>query len=679
VSDGRFVTYGIHEGLPDAVVTAVAAARGGGAWLGTDSAQVVRLMPDGRRTTYALRAGPGPEAVTALLETREGALFSVLATGRVFRLLGGVVSEQTPLLGKSARERTSGFFEDEDGIGLLVARRGLVRVRGGHAISLLRDGPGLEWPHTTHRDARGVLWLGTSVGLAAVHDGAFTLYGPAHGLPHARVRWISEDPDGSLWLATADGLARFEKGRFETLGVTQGLPEEFLRVVLDDGLGYLWIAGLGSLFRLDKNEVREVLAKRRSRVTPLVFDTSDGLRTTEARITNSPAFRADDGRLWFATTKGASVVDPRQVSTTRPAAPVTIESLTVDRREGGRQGAEVFEPGRGEVAIEYAAQAFVSPHKIRFRYRLTGLDSAWVDAGTRRQAYYGALPPGSYRFEVMASNPDGRWNGTPAAIAFSIRPPFAKTPAFYLLCAAALGLTLFAAYRLRVRRMRARFEVVLAERTRIAREMHDTLAQGVAGVGLQIETAMKVLDREPTAVRTHLRLAHAMARSSLEEVRRSIWVLRAQAVPEPGDLGQTLRRSLGALAAAHETRITVEVLGTPRPLDAATTRTVLRIAHEAVGNALRHAQAATVAVVLEAVPGAIALHVRDNGRGFDLEGQRARQGREHFGLLGIEERVRVLGGSLHIESAPGAGTEIVCRIPSDARARGAESVTEEGP
>jgi signal transduction histidine kinase len=276
----------------------------------------------------------------------------------------------------------------------------------------------------------------------------------------------------------------------------------------------------------------------------------------------------------------------------------------------------------------------------------------------------------------MASSPDGRWNGAPASLAFTLRPPFVRTPAFYLLCIVAAGLLAVGVYRLRVGQMRARFDLVLAERTRIARELHDTLAQGVAGVGLQIETVMKMLDKEPQTARAHLRRAHAMARSSLDEIRRSIWVLRAQTSHGEGGLETTLPSSLLALT-RDETAVTgVRVVGSPRVLDAAVERNVLRIAHEAVTNALRHSGAANVTVRLEFAGDGVELSVRDDGRGFDVEAHMAASGKEHFGLLGITERARILGGVLRVESRAGEGTEVFCRIPYRARADAAESVGE---
>jgi signal transduction histidine kinase/ligand-binding sensor domain-containing protein len=677
LSDGRFITYGRWEGLADPAVASVIGAAGGGVWLGTESAELVRLASDGRVRTWRLSGGLGREAVIALYEARDGGLWVALDNGRVFHLKNGVLQERTPA-NTEPRRKVRVFYEDEKGLAVIVSNTGLARLQGGRFVVMHPDAPGPNYPHAIHRDRQGILWMSTSRGLLRVEGNRYRVYGAREGMPHNRVRWVSEDTDGTLWIASGGGLARLVDGKLQQATLAQGIPENYMCTVLDDGLGHLWIAGQGNLFRVEKRELQALAEGRLARLSPVRFDTSDGLRTTETVLSNNPAFRAPDGRLWFATTKGVSVVDPRQVGDDRPAPPVELEGLTVDGVAGDIHGTHEYGPGRAEVNIEYSAISFASPHKIEFRYRLQGFEDAWVSAGERRFAHYGALPPGSYRFEVMASNPDGRWSGTPASLSFGIRPPFTRTALFYLLCIGALALAVAAGHRLRVARMRARFADIIGERTRIARELHDTLAQGVAGVGLQIETALRMLEQQPDSAREHLRLAHAMSKSSLDEVRRSIWVLRAQTAKGQGGLAVRLSESLRQLTAGKGPEATIEIHGQPRPLPVAVERNLLRIAHEAVSNAVRHSEAETMNVVLDFGDDGLLLRVRDDGRGFDFESHLAASGVEHFGLLGISERARALGGELRVESRLGEGTEVFCRIPYGARADSADREIEAG-
>jgi two-component system NarL family sensor kinase len=213
--------------------------------------------------------------------------------------------------------------------------------------------------------------------------------------------------------------------------------------------------------------------------------------------------------------------------------------------------------------------------------------------------------------------------------------------------------------------MHARLTAIIHERTRIARELHDTLAQGLAGVGLQLHTAMSILPRQTALdrVRGQLEQAHSMIRTSLEEVRRSIWVLRAQTAKDARDLPTSLSLSLAQLTADSGTGSTFEVRGDPRPLSPDLERNLLRIAHEAVTNAVRHAGASTIAIVLEFDTDHVRLRVRDDGRGFDPQTALRRTGGAHFGLVGISERTKSLGGEISMNSRPGDGAEIDCRLP----------------
>jgi signal transduction histidine kinase/ligand-binding sensor domain-containing protein len=651
--DGSFITYGGFEGLPDARTTAVTGARDGAVWIGTASGEVVRL--EGRRTrTFTLPAATGRQSVDVLYEARDASLWVATENGRLFRIADGRVADRTPRRG-TPRERVVCLFEDDDGVLAFVLGRGIARPGPEVYARVPGKRPTLGFVHAVHRDERG-FWMGTTHGLALYTPEQTTRW--QDGLPEHRVRWLAGDAeDRGLWLATAGGLAYFKDGAFQSVGAAQGLPENYLRVVLDDGLGHLWIGGAASVFRVDKSDVRAVFAGRAARLAPVVFDTSDGLRTTESQLHNSPGFRAHDGRLWFATAKGVSVIDPRQVSTDHPAPAVRIESLTVD----GRSGAVEYGPGRGEAVIEYAAASLSD--RIRFRHRLEGLDADWVAAGEERRVYYSSLQPGRYRFLVTASNRHGVWNGSPVAVAFTIRPPFHRRPLFYVLCAAVLAGLVVAGHRYRVRQMQDRFAAVIGERTRIARELHDTLAQGVAGIRLQVETGLGTLAQDPEAARAHFHLAGAMARSSLAEVRRSIWVLRAQTSKGNDGLVATLSEGLRQLTAGTSIAAAVDIAGEAKVLPPALEHNLLRILHELVLNAVRHSGATRLSVAVRFEGDAVRVRVEDDGRGFDAEGHLARTQAEHFGLLGVVERAQALGGALAIHSRPGQGTRVDCRLP----------------
>ncbi len=667
LSDGLFTTYGTTEGLPDDGVAAVAGAADGSVWIGTASAGVARLR-DGEVWPSALPRGAGSDKILAVHEDRDGGVWLASDNGRLFRIRGGVLSEQTPA-GAPAATKVSAITEDEGGPLFYHTGFGLVRIQGRRATVVNAEVRKLTYVHALLWGSEGSLWLCSARGLARLKGREVQVYTTREGLPHNRVRSASVDGDGGLWLATLGGLAHFRDGAIRTLTTRQGLPENHLRSVLDDGQGSLWLTSAGLVFRIGKREALEVLAGRRPQMTPMVFDTADGLRTTESLLGSGPSCRDRQGRLWFATAKGVSVVDAKRFPAAAVPAPrVLFEGLTVDGRS--RQsvvdsGELEYPAGRGEVTVQYTALSYRVPARLRFRHRLDGLDSEWVEAGRQRSAYYSNLPPGHYRFQVKSSDSDGVFGDPVSTLAFAIRPPFHRRPLFYVACAAALiGLAL-GAHRLHLGQVRSRFLAILEERTRIARELHDTLAQGIAGVGLQIEAAEASLPSATgtTRVRRHLHLAKAMVRSSLSEVRRSIWVLRAQTSLGAQSAEGALAGSLRQLTAEHGIALTLNVTGEPRVLAPEVERTLLRVAHEAVSNAVRHARAGTIDVALGFERDAVRLNVRDDGRGFDPSAVSGNGGGEHFGLQGMAERAGGANGELRIESQPGAGTRIECRLP----------------
>jgi signal transduction histidine kinase/ligand-binding sensor domain-containing protein len=672
--DGRFVTHGLLEGLKDPAVPSVAGAADGSVWIGTTSAGLARLR-NGEVAHFPLPRDIGKDAVLVLFASRDGGLWISVENGRVFHLKDGVMTEHTPV-GVPNTWRVSSITEDDEGPLFFVSGFGqLARIRNRRLTSLHRDAPRLGYAHCLYRDAHGTLWMGTPRGLVRVRGTEYKLFTTRDGLPHDRVRWVTGEPDGSLWVATIGGLAYIKNNMVNRVTLDEGLPENYLRVVLDDGLGHLWIASTGHLFRLEKRDLADLFAGRHTSVSPVLFDTSDGLRTTETLLSNSPGFRSADGRLWFATARGVSVVDPARIRTDDPAPQATIESTRVDgavRAAPDGTTAE-YPPGRGEVAIEYTALSFGAASRVRFRHRLQGLDETWVDADRVRGAYYSNLPPGTYRFLVMASNRDGVWNGSPASVGFTIRPPFYRRPVFYAACAALLIGLAAAGYRFRVGQMRARYAALGAERERIAREWHDSVAQGIAAVGIQLQAIMDQV-KDPHEVRRHAELAWRMVQSSLEQVRGSIWAIRSQNLERSG-LVAAVQETLGFFTTGTRTSGTVVVEGLARTLHPDVEWNALRIVQEAITNAVRHAAADRIDVTLGYGQEALRLTVRDNGRGFEGE-EALRAAVPHFGLLGMRERAIALGGTLSIVSEAGRGTTILAHLPSGGKRAGEASPTE---
>jgi len=306
--------------------------------------------------------------------------------------------------------------------------------------------------------------------------------------------------------------------------------------------------------------------------------------------------------------------------------------------------------------------SFVAPQKVRYRYMLEGFDHGWTEAGTRRTAYYTNIPPGRYTFRVQAANNDGLWNTAGAALSFDLRPHFYQTTWFLVLLLAVVAGAVVLLLRLRLRRAEREFRVVLGERGRIAREIHDTLAQGYVGVSVQLEVLSELLRRHKMEdAAKQLDQTREYVRHGLADARQSIWALRTQDASET-TLPVKLRRMAEA-AGGEGLAAQFSLFGAYRPLPAETERELLRVAQEAIHNVKKHAGASELRVQLEYGPERIALEVRDNGRG-GAQVAAAELSPGHFGLTGMRERAAAIGGALEVSSAAGAGTTVRLSAPA---------------
>ncbi len=386
--------------------------------------------------------------------------------------------------------------------------------------------------------------------------------------------------------------------------------------------------------------------------------------------TSSTAVEATDGRLWFATDNGLARIDPARIPKNPVPPPVSIRSITADSRTYEPAGPLELPQGIASLRIDYTALSLSIPERVRFRYRLEGLDEQWRDAGTRRVAFYTNPGPGRYRFRVVASNDDGVWNETGAAVAFSIAPAFYQTIWFVLFCFAAAGCIAWAGYQRHVRQVTARldmqFQERLSERTRIARELHDTLLQSLQGLMLHFQRARNLLPSSPDESIRSLDLALDRADRALIEGRDAIQEIRAPSA-ELADLPEVIRALGNELVNANgaETQATFDVVveGTPKRLRPGPRDEIYGIAREALRNAFRHARASRIEAEITYGDRLLRMRIRDNGQGIDstVLAQGGLAG--HWGLVGMRERAKRIGVRLEIWSREGAGTEVEVSAP----------------
>jgi signal transduction histidine kinase len=438
--------------------------------------------------------------------------------------------------------------------------------------------------------------------------------------------------------------------------------------VLSDDIGFVWAASSRGLLRLPRSGLMDVAEGRARRVEGATLEVSDERRDVAVIGTRQPScWRTGDGRLWFSGAQGVLTVDPRRVPhNPRPPA-VVIDEALVDGRPAHPAGETVFAPGPRRLQFRFAAVTLIEPHKVRHRYRLEGFDDRWIEAGTSRAASYTNIPPGRYRFLVQASNADGVWNRGGAAVAFRLRPAFHRTPWFYALAALALAAGVWLWHRARLVRLRREYLAVFAERTRVARELHDSLLQGMSGAAMQLHALRVQAGAVAPTLTGRLDAIQAGISSSLEETRRYLWELREQD-GAAGDLAQALERLARRISQEGTGPVACEVRveGAPLSLSHEVQGELFRITQEALTNAVKHGAARRVAVELAYDERRVRLTVSDDGPGFDSErALAAPEGR--LGLVGMRERASRIGASLEIASAPGAGTTVLVSVPAPGR------------
>jgi ligand-binding sensor domain-containing protein/signal transduction histidine kinase len=705
--DGRIQLYAAGDGLPEKDVTAVLVDREGSLWVGTRNGGLSQFSS---RTLDT--AGVPDEVrhseVASLIEDAEGAMWFALRDRGVVRVQDGRARKYT---------RADGLPSDQvwtlmPGQGELSGQPGDVWIGTGAGLRRWRAGaihdPGI-WPEpamSLYRDRHGALWIGGNGALGRLApDGTLKRFGAADGLPPRQVRSLAEDAQGTLWIggmgippivhldssgqrfvrpgglhkrrlspvrsmwtdrsgafwlsADRSGLVRLRGTDVKQFDARRAFDAEMLYQMLEDDAGDFWIGTNKGLVRIARASLDAAADGQRPGPEVISFDTTDRRTGVVASAIRQPgAWKARDGRLWFATTRGAVSIDPRGVRTNLVRPPVVIEAVLVDGRPLPTSGESELGPRPRRLEVHYAARTLLEPRKVRYRHRVEGIDRDWVDAGAGRTAVYTELPPGAYRFQVQASNSDGIWNEAGGSLGFRVPTPIHGRPWFYALIALALVPIGLGVYRLRVARLRAQYAGMFAERNRVARELHDTILQGMTGIGLQLHAIRDHLKRAPEQSQLELEELQQTVVRCLEETRRVVWDLRGRE-ERPGDLGPALMRFARRLFKDSPAVCEVEVEGTPRHLPHVVENELFRIAQEGLRNASAHAGASRVDVRLAYRPAEVALTIQDDGRGFAAEeaGDGARA-RGHFGLAGLQERAQQIGARVDVRSTPGKGTTV---------------------
>jgi diguanylate cyclase (GGDEF)-like protein len=447
---GSFSSFGEREGLSENMVWSVLQARDGSVWVGTNSKGLNHISNNGEVHVYSTHDGLPSGSIFALLEADDGSMWIGMEHGELCHLRNGRITVFRDLLSKGAQLRSILRVSNDNLLLGFHETNGLVRFHHGHFQHSLLSG----LVNATALAPDGSIWVATDHGGAAhIQNGSVTSYTTQNGMLSNFAQAVYVDKDAVAWVGTSPGgLNRIKNGHVTTYSVDQGLFDLTVGAIVEDDFGYLWMTCDRGIYKISKKELNDYADGRISTVHSIVYGLADGLRSVECNFGTDPSvWKGGDGRVWFATTAGITSIDPNRSQIAISKSGVLIEDALLSQKPTAFDHGITAPPGSGNVEIRFTAPNFVDPERLRFRYRLRGFDSDWVEAGERREAYYTKVPPGLYLFEVEAANGDVGWVSAAARLDLTLLPYFWQTRWFRALCGLTLLLICVAIYRMRVR------------------------------------------------------------------------------------------------------------------------------------------------------------------------------------------------------------------------------------
>jgi ligand-binding sensor domain-containing protein/signal transduction histidine kinase len=721
--DGRFYHQPDSDGQPFDQINTLFADREGSLWVGSREG-LTRLASE-KFFTYTKQQGLTYNNVMSVLDDKRGNVWIGTWGGGLDELQGEKIIACSPASTNVSRDLILSLCKDHDG-GLWVGADydgGLTHFKDGVATHytwhdglinsglrvLYEDSHGCLWAGTDHglscfkdrkfignevtesmtnesvrdicEDGSGSLWFATQNELARWQDGQLAVFTATNGLPGSGLAALYADDDNNLWIGTAgSGLVRYRNGRFSPYTTRQGLFSDEIFGIIEDQ-GWLWLSSSAGIFRVSKRDLDAFDNGKLENIVSLAYGKNDGMETLQCNSEGKPSiWKSSDGRIWFPTSKGLVVVDPKTIKMDEEPPSVFIETVAADEKVvaddrmelagatsvlGRRSKPLRILPGRGELEFQYAAIGFSAPETSRFKYRLDGVDPNWIDAGIRRVAYYSHLPPGRYRFEVKACNKDGVWNEAGAVMDVIIAPHVWQMLWFRGLMAltvigGATGMALYAARR----RMQRKFimleqqHAVERERGRIARDMHDQIGAGLTQIGLLGEFARRASGKNGETI-THVDRICDTARELAQTLDEMVWMVNPR-----NDTVKKLGLYLAAYAEEFFQPTSVRCLldipsGLPAwPLPADVRHNLFLTAKEAFNNIAKHSRASEARLKILVSGSTLEICIEDDGVGLSDNSTTGSRN----GLSNMQERIRDIGGTFEMSSTPNKGTRIYFRV-----------------
>ena len=659
--DRTFQMYSSADGLPTSnIPMAVLAAHDGTLWAGSNCGGLSRF--DGKRfKTYAEKNGLANSCVWSLAEDPANNLWIGTWGGGLFRFRKGRFTQYSTPQGLPSVVVLS-LAAARDGSLWIATTEGLSHMQNDHFRNYtVADGLSSDRITTVIQDRNDAIWVATVAGVDHLVGDRFQPVAtevPAGDVPYGPLK---QDSSGTLYVfSLVNGISRIENNRLvsvhgglEPAGMVESIDHDF------------WLSARDGIFRVAAHNLRQAEQDHDSPLDYTSFSRADGLNSRECTVGQPNIAITPDDKLWVGTLKGLAMLDLRQRLKKNRKPEIFMEEVEVGKtkRNPGRE--LVLEPGKAHVDLHFTAVDLASPENIRLQYRLDGVDTAWFDADATRTATYTDIPPGVHSFHIRATNGDGVWDRKGIVYSVTQKPFFYQTLTFQLAAIMAGALLVAALYQLRLRqaaaRLNARLEERLAERERIARDLHDTLLQGFQGLILRFHEAMMMIP-EPEPARALMEKALDRADEVMAEGRDRVVNLHA-CFDVSGDLAQSLALAGDDMAQGSEVKISVTTEGKQQKLDPMALDEIYCIGREAMVNAFRHAKGRSIEVEVDYASWELRLRIRDDGRGIDpiiLQGGRP----GHIGLASMRERAERVGGRLDIISGPGAGTEIELRVPA---------------